>query len=316
MLSSLKISHKLALMVVVAILSFVTSEVFTLMAEQENSSRLGEVEQKLYPTLELSTVNLGQLSLIELQINSAVATGDETQLEATQAHYANIKDNLEEIGRLNPGIRSKTDALSKQVATYYANATRIASSFIDGTADFSRIGDEAAANAKRLESLRTSMDDMRSVTRDRFTDSISQSLKASEEASNLGLIIMVIATVLLVGLSLVIGRSISRSLGQVIDSLKAMASGEGDLTSRLEYSGRDELREVVTHFNAFVEKLHRSFGMISQDVNGLNSVSLQLTAASNQNLERIHDQSDAISAARHAVEELVCLLYTSDAADE
>ena len=50
MLSSLKISHKLALMVVVAILSFVTSEVFTLMAEQENSSRLGEVEQKLYPT--------------------------------------------------------------------------------------------------------------------------------------------------------------------------------------------------------------------------------------------------------------------------
>ena len=31
----------------------------------------------------------------------------------------------------------------------------------------------------------------------------------------------------------------------------------------------------------------------------------QLTAASNQNLERIHDQSDAISAARHAVEELV-----------
>lgn len=47
MLSSLKISHKLALMVIVAILSFVISEAFTLMTERENSSRLGEVEQKL-----------------------------------------------------------------------------------------------------------------------------------------------------------------------------------------------------------------------------------------------------------------------------
>lgn len=305
MLSSLKISHKLALMVVVAILSFVISEAFTLMAERENSRRLGEVEQKLYPTLELSTVNLGHMSLIELQINSAVATGDENQLQATQANYASIQDNLEEIGRLNPTIRKETDKLAKQVATYYTTATRIASSFIDGTADFSRIGDEAAANAERLDALRTSMTEMRSMTRDHFTRSISESLDASEEASTLGLVIMVIATLLLVGLSLVIGRSISRSLGQIIDSLKAMASGEGDLTSRLEYSGKDELREVVTHFNAFVEKLHRSFATISKDVNGLNSVSLQLTGSSNQNLERIQDQSEAISAARHAVEELV-----------
>lgn len=305
MLSSLKISHKLALMVIVAILSFVVAETLTIMAERENSGRLGEVEQKLYPTLELSTVNLGQLSLIELQINSAVATGDETQLEATRADYQAIRDNLKEIGRLNPAIKKEAEALSAQVEAYYSNATRIAASFIDGTADFSRIGDEAAANAERLERLRAAMTEMRSMTRDRFTRSISQTLDASQEASTLSVIIMIIATVMLICLSLVIGRSISRSLGQIINSLKSMASGEGDLTSRLKYDGKDELREVVTHFNAFVEKLHRSFATISRDVDGLNSVSQQLTVASNQNLERIQDQSEAISAARHAVAELV-----------
>ena len=75
MLSALKISQKLALMVAVAILAFIISEGFTIITERQNSARLAELEQKLYPTLELSTVNLGQLSLIELQINSAVVTG-------------------------------------------------------------------------------------------------------------------------------------------------------------------------------------------------------------------------------------------------
>ncbi|RUT76948.1 methyl-accepting chemotaxis protein [Marinobacter sp. NP-6] len=305
MLSSLRISHKLALMVFVAISSFVISEVFTLMAERDNSERLDDVDQRLYPTLELSTINLGQLSLIELQISSAVATGDEAQLDATKEHYQTILRNLGRMGRLNPQILAETDALAERVKTYYNNATEIASSFIDGTADFSRIGDEASANAKRLQSLRQSMADMRERTRDRFTRSISETLTASKAASTLGLTIMIIATLLLMGLSLIIGRSISRSLGQVINSLKDMASGEGDLTSRLKYDGKDELREVVDYFNAFVGKLHQSFAAISKDVSGLNTVSTNLTTSSTNNLTRIQEQSEAISAARHAVDELV-----------
>lgn len=305
MLSALKISQKLALMVAVAILAFIISEGFTIITERQNSARLAELEQKLYPTLELSTVNLGQLSLIELQINSAVVTGDDTQIEATRPYFNTIQDNLEELGRLNPQSSDRTDALASTMKTYYTTATRIASSIISGNADFNRIGAEAATNAKRLEDLRSDMTTMRTETRARFTQSISQTVDASQNASTIGIVILICATLLLVVLSLVIGRSISRSLGQIIDSLKAMASGEGDLTSRLTYTGKDELREVVTHFNAFVEKLHASFGTISTDVSGLNTVSLKLAASSSQNLERIQDQSEAISAARHAVEELV-----------
>ena len=305
MLSSLTISLKLTLMVFVAALSFVGSQSFQLIAERKNSDRLEELEQKLYPTLELSTVNLGLLSLIEFQINSAVTTGDETQLEATREDYQTIKQNLSKISELTPSLTGDTEALATEFASYYSAATQIANSFIDGTADFSAIGKHATKNADRLSSVRSAMSEMREATRSRFNGSISQTLEASEKASNVSIVIMLAATLALAGLSLIIGLSISRSLGQIIGSLKEMASGEGDLTSRLEYQGQDELRELVNHFNAFVEKLHLSFAAISQDVTGLNCVSASLTAASDQNLKRIQEQTEAIASARLAVDELV-----------
>ena len=305
MLSALKISQKLALLIVVAVLAFVISQGFVINTERSNSSRLAEVEERLYPTLELSTINLGQLALIELQINSAVATGDDSQLEATQAYYRTIRDNLTRLAELNPELRQRIQQLSQNTDTYYRTATRIANSFIDGSADFARIGEEASANARRLEQVRSAMTEMQADTRTRFTLSISDTVEASRDAGTLAMIILVVATVLLVGLSFVIGRSITQSLSQIIRSLEDMATGEGDLTSRLSYQGRDELRQLVDNFNLFVEKLHKSFHTISEDVVSLNQVAQQLSGASNQNLERIQDQSEALAAARHAVDELM-----------
>lgn len=84
-----------------------------------------------------------------------------------------------------------------------------------------------------------------------------------------------------------------------------MASGEGDLTQRLNYEGRDELRELVDQFNLFVAKLHKSFATISDDVSSLNTATGHLTNASQANLKRISSQAQAISSTRNSVDELV-----------
>ena len=117
--------------------------------------------------------------------------------------------------------------------------------------------------------------------------------------------IVVVALVVLIALSLIIGRSVSGSLQQIISSLRNMASGEGDLTSRIEYTGKDELRDLVDQFNRFVEKLHKSFATIQQDIGELNGVATHLGSTSRTNLERISQQAQAISSTRNSVEELV-----------
>jgi methyl-accepting chemotaxis protein len=305
MLSSLKISQKLSLLVGVAIVAFVISQGFSIVTERSNSERLNQVKDRLYPTLELTTVNLGQLQLMEQQINGSVATGDDQQLANTREFRDTIVANLREISSLNPDLTQDSKALSKTLERYYSEATRIATAIIEGTADFSRIGDEASANADRLKQLRTDLNGMRLQTRNRFQEAITDTVEASSNSTSLAITILVVALVLLIGLSLVIGKSIGKSLRQIINSLENMASGEGDLTSRINYQGKDELRELVDQFNKFVEKLHNSFATIRDDVDRLNSVTDHLTSTSQTNLTRISNQAQAISSTRNSVDELV-----------
>ena len=321
MFSRLRISQKLALLVTTAILAFVITQIFAFFAQERNAERLQDVEQQLYPTLELTTENLGQLELMEAQINSAVTTGDEAQLEDTRAYYDEIRDNLDELGRLAPGLADRVHRLEDDLETYYDNAVRIATAFIEGDGDFRELGQDASENAERLRDLSERMRELRSETRADFTDSISDTQTLTEQSAAANLTITVIAIIALVVLSLLIGRSITNSLGRVVTSLRDMAHGDGDLTSRIEYDGRDELGDLVTHFNAFVAKLHDSFATISQEVEGLRNVSQQLSSASQQNLERITDQSTAIASARHSVDELVKSVeevagFASDASEQ
>jgi len=305
MLSSLKISHKLALLVVVAVTAFVVSQTFSIITERNNSERLTEVRDQLYPSLELSTINQGRLQLIENQVNSAVTTGDDQQLAATRNLKDEIAANLRKIAALNPGLSQQASSLSRDLETYYGNATRIATAIIEGTADFNRIGQEASANANRLEKLRNDLNAMRSTMEARLIQAIDNTTAASSEAGTVSLVILVVALIALVTLSLIIGRSISSSLNQIISSLRNMASGEGDLTSRIHYEGKDELRALVNQFNKFVEKLHGSFATIQQDIGELNSVASHLAGTSRTNLGRISQQAQAISSTRNSVEELV-----------
>jgi len=305
MLSSLKISHKLALLVTVAISAFLVSQIFSIVTEQKNSDRLTEVRDQLYPSVELSTINRGLLQLIENQINNAVTTGDAQQVQATEQELGEINDNLDKIAALNPGLKQKTNRLQTELNTYYNNAARIAVAIIEGTSDFSSIGREASENAERLATLRAELDAMKSYMEEQLTDTIDDTLAASSEAGTVSMAILIIALVILIVLSLTIGRSISQSLQQIIASLQNMASGEGDLTSRIDYSGKDELRELVNQFNRFIEKLHKSFGTIQSDVDELNSVASHLAGTSEKNLQRISQQAQAISSTRNSVEELV-----------
>ncbi len=50
-------------------------------------------------------------------------------------------------------------------------------------------------------------------------------------------------------------RYVIEPLRQVVDRMKDIAKGEGDLTKRLEVSGKDEIGDVAEAFNAFVGKL-------------------------------------------------------------
>ncbi len=315
------ISQKLFLLASITLVAFVISQGYSLLVERGNTVRLQDMDQRLYPTLELTAANLSSLLLMEQQISNAVTTGDDQALDATEKHYQRIRSNLEALSGHSDRASGRSAQIDRQLQDWYGAARRIAGAFLSGNVDFSRISADAKANAERLQALRASLEAMKSETETALTEAIRATMTDSQRANRTTLLIAILAMICLVIVSTIIGRSITASLLQVSRSLKIMASGKGDLTTRIDYAGHDEIRELVDSFNEFIDKLHLSFADVSRDVTSLNEVATRLTQASGSNLQQISTQADAINFTRDLLEELVSSVrevaqHATDASDQ
>jgi methyl-accepting chemotaxis protein len=72
---------------------------------------------------------------------------------------------------------------------------------------------------------------------------------------------------LIIGVMLVLSwyvtRSVVKPMNDVVAAMQDIASGEGDLTVRLNYEGKDELAALATAFNLFVEKIRQLISSVS-----------------------------------------------------
>ncbi|AUG07841.1 chemotaxis protein [Pseudomonas sp. S09G 359] len=59
---------------------------------------------------------------------------------------------------------------------------------------------------------------------------------------------------------------VTRPINSVAQMLKAIASGDGDVTQRLHYRKKDELGELVNWFNRFLDKLQPTVAQIKQSI--------------------------------------------------
>ncbi|WP_332858857.1 methyl-accepting chemotaxis protein [Janthinobacterium svalbardensis] len=176
----------------------------------------------------------------------------------------------------------------------------------------------SAAQINRLESARQSdavrlndRDGMLYVTRVAGTDWLLAVVLDQQEAMQALQTMLTTATVtavLLAGaaavlLSLLVFKMLKR-LELVRDALDDIASGEGDLTRRLDASGVDELAQIADAFNRFIDKIAAvlvKIRMASESV----KVSSSEIAAGNQDLSsRTEQQASSLEETAASMEEL------------
>ncbi|WP_061242305.1 methyl-accepting chemotaxis protein [Ectopseudomonas composti] len=88
----------------------------------------------------------------------------------------------------------------------------------------------------------------------------------------------------LVGLVLIwlTASGVTRPINEVAHMLKDIASGEGDLTQRLRYNKRDELGELASWFNRFLDKLQPTIAQIKQSITEARSTADQSSHIASQ----------------------------------
>ena len=92
----------------------------------------------------------------------------------------------------------------------------------------------------------------------------------------------VIAFLLFALVSWFIAGGISRRIKENAIMMQDIAEGEGDLTKRLDVTSKDEIGELSTGFNRFMEKLLALIRDVAGGVSSVSSASMELTSMSEE----------------------------------
>ncbi len=136
------------------------------------------------------------------------------------------------------------------------------------------------------------------------TQNQEEFLSASHAIRNANVIVTLISGVIVALVILFASRSIVRPINAAVAGLKDIAQGEGDLTMRLEDSGKDEVGELARWFNTFIEKLQGIIGDIAGGVETLSSSSTELSAISEQMSQGVTNCSEKSNTVAAAAEEM------------
>nr|WP_223416541.1 MULTISPECIES: methyl-accepting chemotaxis protein [unclassified Pseudomonas] len=97
---------------------------------------------------------------------------------------------------------------------------------------------------------------------------------------------------------------ITRPLQLLTRVMEDISLGEGDLTRRLAVQSRDEIGQLATAFNRFVERIHHSIREVSSAALGVNEGAKRVLLASNASLSNFDEQSTRTNSVAAAINEL------------
>ena len=114
----------------------------------------------------------------------------------------------------------------------------------------------------------------------------------------MGIILSLLLVALVALGSWLVISSIMRNVHGVIDSLQAIARGDGDLTRRVSVEANDEIGAMIELFNGFLDKLQGTIRQIVEAASPLGQMSQELyrlTQGSEENASSQQGHTDSIS---------------------
>ena len=265
MLKNLSLTLKLALLPAVALLGLLLYVGYNSQQLSNNDSRLVELETHSYPTLEKTDAVIFQFSRIPALLNSAVAAGEESTLTEAREVLQAIAAKQQELQGLLSNQRERSDELDAwrvAVQRYAENALSASSQLVKGTASFDTLRPNLDRMASDLSQAQKLGSEFRANAYQDFQSALAQTRKDNATTTRVGIILSLVLVALVALGSWLVISSIMRNVHGVIDSLQAIARGDGDLTRRVSVEANDEIGAMIELFNGFLDKLQGTIRQI------------------------------------------------------
>ncbi|MEE1674537.1 methyl-accepting chemotaxis protein [Agarivorans aestuarii] len=305
----LKISHKVGILAAIAVVGFAIYLVNNMKVQQQSQFNIEQIRDQYFPALDIATVAQNTLYNVDQLLQTAVTTGEEESLEAADEQNQLLNDKLNELIQILPSARQDVEQLQNLQNKYYGQARGIAMSLVDGSADFATLPAKAERSAAVLQELTQGLASLRANTEKAFNETIEGTIASSQSAVTTGIILGVATIVVVIFVGIMTTRSIVNSIAQVTSSLREIAEGEGDLTVRVDYDGKDEIATLVHWFNQFISKMQISIATTTETVQALQDVSTRLMETSKHTASSIESQNHSVDSVSAAIQQMTASVH-------
>jgi methyl-accepting chemotaxis protein len=134
-----------------------------------------------------------------------------------------------------------------------------------------------------------------------YIDDVSAHVRQIQIGIALALLALLALSILL---ALLVSRTVTKPIREVVNSIREIAQGDGDLTKRLPIHGKNEIGELGEWFNTFISKLHGIINQVSGSSLQLAASALELQLTSRQMTESIAQLSSQSTSLATAGEEM------------
>lgn len=125
-------------------------------------------------------------------------------------------------------------------------------------------------------------------------------VNAISSTRNIMLVFAFFALVVGVVIAILISRTISNPIKSAVDAMNDIAEGDGDLTKRLNESGKDEVAQMAQAFNRFSEKVRQMVLQVSGSTTQLAAAAEEMsmiTSETNQGVQKQQSETDLVATA-------------------
>ena len=129
--------------------------------------------------------------------------------------------------------------------------------------------------------------------------------------SMMALLISLFTTALSIVIGLILAKYVTKRIFKVVDLIKDLAEGEGDLTKRLDTGTKDEIGELSQWFNTFMEKLHDIIAQVSLNTERLASAANEVSSSAEELSAGAKEQTNQTAQVSTAIEQMTATIVES-----
>ncbi|WP_448553278.1 methyl-accepting chemotaxis protein [Thalassotalea montiporae] len=300
---NLKISQRIFLPAMIAISGFVLFFIYQQHLISQTQSHIVRLQQDYTPMLsKLGELKEGLITL-ERNLDNFVTTGDKKLIAESEALSRQLKQLINTIEHDGDKLGFRYDYLSP-FSTYADNKLFAAQAMSDEDADFDVITLKSKQANDAIANLRAEINRELSTINRKSNETVDTIFKINTESQTVELILGIVIVLMTLAGGYFISRNIVNSLARVTLSMRDIVEGEGDLTRRVEYSGKDEIADLVNWFNQFIATMQNSIGSSQQTIAALEAVSTKLANTSEHSVSQIESQNVAMNSVSNAIQAL------------